>query len=356
MRHAPGSGGPLQALTGFGSNPGDLKAWTYVPAEMPPAAPLVVVLHGCTQSAADYDLGSGWSALADRHGFALLYPEQQRSNNPNLCFNWFVPGDVRRDGGEACSIHQMVDHVVRALRLDAGRVFITGLSAGGAMTAAMLATYPEIFAGGAVIAGLPFATAKNVSEALQRMQGHGEASATELGRRVMAASPYEGPWPSLSVWHGDADRTVSPGNMEALIGQWRAVQDLPATPSSTESAGRETRRRWTDASGAVRIEAIGIAGMGHGTPIATGPDGCGVARPHILDVGISSTRRIAGFWGIAASEGVKVGVLKPAVTAPAGVIAELRATRPHGIAPIPAALSGVAKVIDDALRAAGLVR
>lgn len=84
----------LTEWAGFGSNPGALRAYRYRPEGLEPGAPLVVVLHGCTQSAAAYDLGSGWSRLADRHGFALLFPEQQRANNANLCFNCFRPFEL----------------------------------------------------------------------------------------------------------------------------------------------------------------------------------------------------------------------------------------------------------------------
>ncbi|MDP3254987.1 PHB depolymerase family esterase, partial [Bosea sp. (in: a-proteobacteria)] len=161
----------LTEWAGFGSNPGALRAHRYRPEGLEPGAPLVVVLHGCTQSAAAYDLGSGWSSLADRHGFALLFPEQQRANNANLCFNWFASGDIARGSGEALSIAQMIEGTITGYGLDRRRVFITGLSAGGAMAAAMLATYPELFAGGAIIAGLPYGSASGVPEALERMRG-----------------------------------------------------------------------------------------------------------------------------------------------------------------------------------------
>ena len=98
----------LRLLGCFGSNPGQLKAWIYAPERAVSGAPLVVVLHGCTQNAAGYDESAGWSRLAEKHGFVLLYPEQQRSNNPNLCFNWFSPEDAARGKGEALSIRQMV--------------------------------------------------------------------------------------------------------------------------------------------------------------------------------------------------------------------------------------------------------
>ncbi|MDP1910436.1 MAG: PHB depolymerase family esterase, partial [Hyphomicrobium sp.] len=159
----------LKELNEFGSNPGNLIVRTFVPDTIKPNAPLVVVLHGCTQNAALYDTGSGWSDLAEREGFALLYPEQQRSNNANLCFNWYQPGDAARGKGEALSISQMVAHMTAQHGLDPSRVFVTGLSAGGAMASVMLATYPDLFAGGAVIAGLPFASARTLPEALERM-------------------------------------------------------------------------------------------------------------------------------------------------------------------------------------------
>lgn len=98
----------LATLTNFGPNPGALKARYYLPKNLPKKPALVVVLHGCTQIPADYDACSGWSKLADTHGFALLYPQQLLDNNGNLCFNWFLPGDSSRDGGEALSIRQMI--------------------------------------------------------------------------------------------------------------------------------------------------------------------------------------------------------------------------------------------------------
>ena len=132
----------LQEVPGFTGGPGAVRMLQHVPAGLPEGAPLVVVLHGCTQTAGAYDLGAGWSTLADRHGFAVLYPEQTRANNSNLCFNWFQPQDVARVGGEAQQIRQGVARMVALHGVDPKRVYVTGLSAGGAMTAAMLATPP----------------------------------------------------------------------------------------------------------------------------------------------------------------------------------------------------------------------
>src|SRR5690242_2678934 len=154
----------LQEVCGFGSNPGKLRMFTYRPQFLAEHPALMVVLHGCTQTAAGYDQGAGWSTLADRYGFALLLPEQQRSNNPNGCFNWFLPAHSRRDRGEVLSIRQMIETSVVDHGVDRRRIFITGLSAGGAMTSNLLACYPEVFAGGAIIAGIPFGAATNVQQ------------------------------------------------------------------------------------------------------------------------------------------------------------------------------------------------
>lgn len=344
-----------------GSNPGALRARAYLPKDLPRNAPLVVVLHGCTQTAAGYDAASGWSRLADREGFALLYPEQRRENNPNLCFNWFVPADAARDAGEARSIREMIATLVAKHDLDGSRVFITGLSAGGAMASAMLAAYPEAFAGGAIVAGLPSGCASTVPEAFDRMRGHGIPPEPKLQALLRAASPHAGPWPTISVWHGTADRTVDPVNAAAVVAQWRGVHHAEATPVSSVVDGN-VRRAWRNAEGREVIEEYSILGMGHGTPLATlGPDGLGAPAPFMLEAGISSTRHIARFWGLAQArpraESAVQRVPASRPLAPAG--AEQTRARPHSDeppSPPPHGVAGIKKTIEDALRAAGLMR
>ena len=193
-------GTPLVETRQFGTNPGDLRMFSFVPANLPPSPALVVVLHGCGQTAAGYDLGAGWSTLANHYGFALLLPEQRASNNTHTCFNWFNPLDVARGQGEVASIAAMIEDMVKAHDLDPRRVFITGLSAGGAMTAAMLACYPDLFAGGAIIAGLPYGAATDVQGALQAMRSAPHKTAREWGHLVRAAAPqHRGGWPRVWV-------------------------------------------------------------------------------------------------------------------------------------------------------------
>ena len=294
----------LREIPNFGTNPGNLRLLTYAPAALPRLPALVVALHGCTQTAEDYDDGSGWSALADRLGFVVIYPEQQPSNNPQKCFSWFLPGDTTRQRGEALSIRQMIERAIIDFGVDRRSVFVTGLSAGGAMTSVMLATYPEVFAGGAIIAGLPFGCAASVQQAFEAMFNESSTSEHVLGDRVRAASRHQGPWPRVSVWHGSADPIVRPSNAEEIVGQWTNVHGLSASPSYQERLAGHMRRVWNDSDGNPMVEAFSVDGMAHGVPIATGKGdrSYGAPGPFFLDVGISSTSHIAKFWGLATVE------------------------------------------------------
>jgi poly(hydroxyalkanoate) depolymerase family esterase len=343
----------LRPVASFGSNPGELRMLAYRPDGLAEGAPLVVVLHGCTQTAADYDQGAGWSTLADRHGFAVLMPEQQRSNNPKCCFSWFQPGDTARDAGEAMSIRQMVERMITDHRLDRDRVFITGLSAGGAMTAAMLATYPEVFAAGAIIAGLPYGTASNVQDAFESMFQGRVRSPRQWGDKVRAASAHMGPWPRVSIWHGSADATVKPGNAQELIKQWTDLHGLPLTPTDEARVAGYPRSTWAAPDGTALVESYSITGMAHGTPlsISQAQDPDGAAGPFMLDVGIASGDHIARFFGIAGA-GVPLVPVQPVPRLEPIARPQAETSRPEEAAPP----RGVDAIIKDALRAAGLLK
>lgn len=284
----------------FGTNPGNLKMFKYVPQGLPANAPLVVALHGCTQSAAAYDDEPGWTQLAETEKFAVLLPEQKSINNSKFCFNWFLADDAKRDRGETLSIRQMIDKMLKDHGLDTKRVYVTGLSAGGAMTAVMLSAYPEVFAGGAVVAGLPYQCTTTTLGAFSCMNPGKDQTPAQWGQLVRGASSYKGPWPTVSIWHGTADATVAPLNAQELVDQWTNVHGIDQTADGQETINGHTRRVYKDANGTVKVESYLIANMGHGTPIATtGAEQCGKKADYILDAGICSSRRIAQFWGIA---------------------------------------------------------
>ncbi|HET9637651.1 MAG TPA: PHB depolymerase family esterase [Allosphingosinicella sp.] len=341
----------LSELEWAGDNPGNLAARCYVPAGIEGPAPLVVVLHGCTQDAAVYDHGSGWSTLADRHGFILLFPEQRRANNPMLCFNWFSGNDNRRGMGEAASIRSMIEAMEQGHGVDPTRIFVTGLSAGGAMASAMLAAYPEIFAAGAIIAGVAYGCAADVAEAFDCMGGRARSDSAELGARVRRASPHEGPWPRIQVWQGSADRTVVASNADAIVRQWTDLHGLAPQPDRSDRVEGYPRRTWLGTEGEPLVEQYMITGMAHGIPLdGSGEDKLGEAGAHMLDVGLSSTARIADFFGIApveeAGRSADAARSRPAP----------RRRAPAAARPRPQAASGVQQVIEDALRKAGLMR
>ncbi|MFJ8692792.1 extracellular catalytic domain type 1 short-chain-length polyhydroxyalkanoate depolymerase [Streptomyces roseolilacinus] len=296
----------LTQVTGFGTNPGNLSMYAYAPDALPSGAPLVVALHGCTQSAGDYHAHSGWSKYADLYGFALVFPQTSSANNGNSCFNWFEPGDSARDRGEALSIRQMVDKAVSRYGSDTRRVYVTGLSAGGAMTANLLAAYPDVFAGGAVASGLPAYCAGSVTAAYSCMYAPQDRTPAQWGALVRAAAPAgTTSWPRVAIWQGTADTTVRPANATELRDQWTDVWGVGQTPSRTRSlAGGTTLSIHDDASGRPAVEVYSVPGMGHG--LAVDPGGgtgqCGTAGAYYLDA-ICSSYHTALFWGLDGGDG-----------------------------------------------------
>ncbi|MFC3995614.1 alpha/beta hydrolase family esterase [Nocardiopsis sediminis] len=297
----PAKAAALTEVTGFGSNPGALRMFAYVPDGAPSGAPLVALLHGCTQDAALYHANSGWQKYADAAGIVLVYAQQSTANNANRCFNWFQPGDTAPGAGEALSIRQMIGHAQAAYGADPARTYISGLSAGGAMTSELLSAYPGTFSGGSIVAGLPTGCATDLLTALTCQSPGRDRTPAQWGDAVRDKNPgYTGPWPRVSVWHGSADTTVVPSNARESRDQWTDVWGLPPDPTSTrELPGGTTVEEYADASGAAAVTTYLIAGMGHGTPVDPGPaeDQCGTAGAHFPDT-ICSTHYTALSWGL----------------------------------------------------------
>ncbi|MEO8702697.1 MAG: PHB depolymerase family esterase [Kofleriaceae bacterium] len=292
----------LQPVSEFGANPGALAMYEYVPAGLATGKPIVVVLHGCTQTAAAME-SAGWNALADELGFAVIYPEQQTANNPVRCFNWAGEyGDtmnLERGKGENQSIISMVDKAIVTHGSDPDRVYIVGFSAGAAFTAVMLATWPERFAAGAIMSGLPYRCATSVNGAFSCQNPGTAKSAAQWGDFVRAAA--DGPYPRVQLWQGAADTTVAPMNQGELIKQWTNAHGTDADADATETIGKATRTEYRQGTTVV-VEAYSIATMGHA--IVIGGDACpGAAAAYFSDQGICSTARAAAFFELTAPGG-----------------------------------------------------
>ncbi|WP_309140729.1 PHB depolymerase family esterase [Micromonospora sp. M51] len=294
---APAQAATLTQVTGFGSNPGNLAMYAYRPDNLPANSPAVVLLHGCVQNASGYFANSGWQKYADQWKFALIVAQQPSGNNANSCFNFFEAGDTTRGQGEALSIKQMVDHAKANFGVNGSRVYVSGLSAGGAMSAVMLATYPDVFAAGSIIAGIPYRCATSMVNAFSCMNPGADKTPAAWGDLVRGAySGYTGPRPRVAIWHGTSDTTVTPLNGTESRDQWTNVRGVSQTPTSTSSLPGNTS---LEVYGNDDVRLYRISGMGHGTPVDPGSaaEQCGTATAYFLDT-ICSTYRDALFFGL----------------------------------------------------------
>ncbi len=301
----------IERVTGFGSNPGRLDMFEYVPAGVPQSAPLVVLLHSCSQLVTQLP-PTGFLELADQIGFYLLLPQQRASNNPLGCFNWAGeygdPGNLVRGQGENMSIKQMIDRMAADHSIDPARVFIAGFSSGGAFAAVMMATWPEQFAAGAILSGLPYRCADTVQGAgeCMRMGENPQRRRTpaEWGQLVRDAAPgHTGPWPRVVLFQGSADATVHTDNLVELGEQWRDVHGLASAPSQTDTVAGHQRDRWT-VGGAAALEVWRIDGMDHAVAIGGDPERpCGGDGLYVSDEGLCAAYRAVEFFGLAARGG-----------------------------------------------------
>ncbi|MEF9999601.1 extracellular catalytic domain type 1 short-chain-length polyhydroxyalkanoate depolymerase [Comamonas sp.] len=190
--------------------------WLYVPPGAASAAaqpmPLVLMLHGCTQNPQDFATGTAMNGVAQTANALVLYPAQAQQANPKNCWNWFRPEDQLRGAGEPATLVAMVRDVMRRHPVDERRVYVAGLSAGGAMAALLGREYPDVFAAVGVHSGLQPGAARNVMGALSAMK-----SGAKLPPAPAAPMPAGQALPALIVFHGDADRTVAARNAEQLV-------------------------------------------------------------------------------------------------------------------------------------------
>ena len=259
----------------FSNQAGSRTYKVYVPArESDAPRAMVVMLHGCTQSADDFAAGTQMNRLADEHGFLVVYPEQTAQANASKCWNWFKPQDQRRGAGEPSLIAGIVGEVARRHGADPRRIYVAGLSAGAAMAVVLGETYPELFAGVGAHSGLPYGSAHDIPSAMAAMKGgrsgmpglkNVPGAAGSSRRKAAQAVP-------VIVFHGDRDHTVQSTNGAHIVQQaqdahgaqagdtaWRARTESGITPGGR----RFSRTVHAGPDGQTRIESWTLHGAGH---------------------------------------------------------------------------------------------
>jgi poly(hydroxyalkanoate) depolymerase family esterase len=239
----------------FSNHVGSRTYKVYVPSSYAGRAlPVVVMLHGCTQDPDDFAAGTRMNELAEEQSFLVAYPRQPQSANMQKCWNWFNASDQQREGGEPSLIAGIALQVIEEFAADPARVYVAGLSAGGAAAAIMAATYPDLFAAAGVHSGLACGAAKDMPSAFAAMAGHG-----------VIRRQSEGPLVPTIVFHGNADRTVNPVNGDQVVAQAGPEAALTKVVTRGQSPGgiSYTRIVQRDDAGTEVLEQWVLHGAGH---------------------------------------------------------------------------------------------
>ncbi len=262
--------------------------------------PLLVMLHGCLQDPDDFALGTRMNTLADEQHFFVLYAAQSESANQTRCWNWFNPANQQRDHGEPSIIAGMTQEVIRSYNIDARRVYIAGMSAGGAMAAIMAANYSALYAAVGIHSGMPYGAAQNFFAAIAAMKD-GATAGTRLPERTIP----------LIVFHGDQDIMVNPRNGDQIISQWlgghalERMKKASSAPASEGNGRAVTRTIYRDGSGHVLAENWLVHDAGHAW------SGGGSAGSFTDSAGPDASREMLRFFrGISADTMRRGGLLK----------------------------------------------
>lgn len=264
---SPGAG---RFVTGSYTNGAGTRGYKlYIPSgSTGEPLPLLVMLHGCTQSADDFAAGTHMNELAESGEFLVVYPEQAQNANISKCWNWFQAGDQQRDRGEPSIIAGITRQVSETHPVDKGRIYVAGMSAGGAMAVIMAATYPDLYAAVGVHSGLAYGAAHDMASAFNAMRQGGSDIARVFPRAVEAEGAVDlaGPVPTI-VFHGDRDGTVHQRNGEQVLHQWTG--GAMGAPKAKVRRGQEsgghayTRSVYESADGEPVAERWLVHGAGH---------------------------------------------------------------------------------------------
>ena len=273
-------GQSLKNISQFGGNPGMLKMYLYVPKKIDNSKkpPLVLVLHGCTQTAKSIGEATGWNKLADSLGFIVLYPEQRMVNNVSKCFNFFIGMKAKKDKGEVASIKNMINYTSNKYKIDQSKVFITGMSAGAGMSNVLLNAYPEMFNAGALLAAPPIL-----------LDGLNEKS------KIV---------PKIVIIQGDEDNVTTPNMGEKVLTQWIKKNKIDSTNFIVDDNFMRNNllktKSFYNSKKELKIIMLNIKNTGHKVLINPGDDIKHGGRPGVYtkDIGFHSTYWIADFFGL----------------------------------------------------------
>lgn len=294
--HALATMTPFEKLENFGANPGDLDASYYLSQEHKSTnkhPSLVVLLHGCAQQGENLAQQSGLLGLAKKHGFALLLPQQALSNNIKHCFNWYSADDYSKNKGESLSIKNMITALQQQINAD--KVYIIGLSAGGALASSMLVNYPDLFTAGAVVAGIPFPCADGLITGISCMRNGPSQTVDELVTQARNLNPKQLTWPKLAVWTGTNDSIVNPFNSLSLVQQWAQLSALTAKPIIEKKSGY-TITRWQNTADEVQIELVEVEKLDHGIMVNPDTQNGGEVADYLLASPVSTAKQVIHFW------------------------------------------------------------
>ncbi|MHB1107321.1 MAG: extracellular catalytic domain type 1 short-chain-length polyhydroxyalkanoate depolymerase [Lutibacter sp.] len=293
----------LVEITDFGANKGNLEMYVYKPINNDLKVPLVVVLHGCVQTANEIAEQSGWNTLADANNFMVIYPQQKVENNLNKCFNWYENLDISKNDGESETIKEMIQYAIQNFDVDPSKIFVTGISAGGAMANVLMANYPDLFKSGAIMSGIPFKAANDLATAYAAMQGKVEKTPDEWVTSISNNNPnYEGKYPKIVIFHGIDDPFVNVKNAEIIEIQWKGIHKIASEPAIIPefNGNPEIAKTTYFKNNCPIIVKYEINNLGHAMAVDPGTEkqqGGNVAR-FALDKNFHTTYWTAKFFGM----------------------------------------------------------
>lgn len=296
----------LKEIENFGENPGNLRMFIHADTlQSIKNKPLVIVLHGCSQNANDVSELTGWNKLADLNNFMVLYPQQKFSNNPQLCFNWFLDKDQLKNQGENESIYEMISFIKQNYSIDSNRIYITGLSAGAAMSVIMSAVYPETIKSAAIFAGGAYKIAVNPTEGLNAMIGKIAPTQEKLVNNIKEQNyDYKGKYPKIIIYQGKNDPIIDPNNARLLVNQWTGINNSDTIPDKIENSfmGIDdiSRTEYLDSLGNITVILYEVNNLGHRLLIKPGESSNEGGQTGIFGVnkGYHSTYQTAREFGI----------------------------------------------------------